>query len=325
MPVAAELGIRTGAQEHTGPSSRTGDFKDLSHQTIISIVNDRLRVVREDLLKPERAEELNQRHKELMDGIANFAESVQNEGNYPEGAGQSIRDRLALADSNSAGQGNAERIKHRLAQFHHKPNVISDLDGTITLDVDAAQTLVESIPTSADAEPMLAELSRDAFSWVHAVTWQDALREAPELFREAGQRAIVRPGVDKFFEYAKRAHIPVTILSANFEPYVRGVLDQVPNAAGTPIIANKADYIIATDKASVIEHEAKSHPDRPVIFAGDGKSDKKAINKLVAGYLALESSEFAAELKAAGLPYVTYRDFNDVTEKVKELQSYQTV
>lgn len=112
----------------------------------------------------------------------------------------------------------------------------------------------------------------------------------------------------------------MTVLSANMEPFVRGVMHKL-RARDIKHIAVTHDDISATRKDVWITKLALSKPNNPVIYIGDGSSDIVTLeaSSLVGVYFALKGSNFEQALKEKGLPHFTYNNFNDICDMVMKL------
>jgi len=204
-------------------------------------------------------------------------------------------------------------------------HVVSDLDNTMT---EGSHYLLQAIPASAIAEPLLAQKGREHFPRVFVETWQRALAQYPKLYARGGKEsyAPLRGGVDACFAYLKHIGAKRSILSANFEPFVKGVLSRIPSVdRNVDVFAVKKDDIRSTDKGTYLQLLARQNPSRALIYIGDGASDLPSLEaqSVVACYFALEGSVFAQELAKAHIPHFTYRDFHDIQLKLVHMQQYQ--
>lgn len=213
-------------------------------------------------------------------------------------------------------------VRRRLHEFPAPPHIISDLDGTITSFNAPTPPYERFFPANSLAEPIQL-LDPNRINWVTTfiTTWQPYLKEVPEVFEQAAEIAELRDGVNEFFYMSKTKGIPVTILSANMEPFVKGVLAKIEHARGIPHVAVSHNDISATRKDLWITKLALSKPNHPVIYIGDGSSDAITINvnSLVGCYFALKDSSFEKALKDHGLPHFTYTDFNEICNMVTKL------
>lgn len=321
MPLS-ERGLNQAPTEYTGPHLGTGDFSRLTQEQAVSVINAGVAKTHEALRLPGNAERVRERVDILNRGIVELQAYVADEAHYPDGAKKTIMDRFAQADEQTYGLGAFSRVRARIIQFPKKPGIVTDLDGTLTVltDKDGPHShLTQFIPGSSVAEPLLEQYGREVFPEVFATTWQPVLEQAPSIFRAAAEGVEFRPGVNQFFEDTKMKGIETLVLSANFRPFVEGVVGQIPEADGTPIVAVTANDLRATEKATVLNHFAKQDPDRPIIYIGDGSSDIGAITGVVAGYVALEGSKFAQELTERQVPFFSYRDFTDINDVLNRL------
>lgn len=318
MP-SIEFGLNQQPTEYTGPTLGTGDFKGLTQEQAVLVINAGVLKTHEALKLPVNQAMVAQREDILHRGIVALQAYVADETHYPEGAKAKIMDRFAEADEQTHGLDAFSRVRARLDKFQGKPGIVTDLDGTLTEITDQHDHLYRYVPGSSVAEPILEAYGREAFAHVFASTWQPVLEQAPSIFNSAAQGVKFRPGVDEFFARAKRNGMETLVLSANFRPFVEGVMAQIPAAEDVPIVAVTADDLRATEKAIVLDHLAKQDPERALIYIGDGSSDIGAITGTVACYVALEGSKFASELAERGVPFFQYRDFRDVNDALSRL------
>ena len=334
MPALSELGLRPAMNIDTGPDLGTGDFNRLDHADAVYVINTRVQQMH-DILSTDEARPIVETRVAALVGVTErYRAYVQDETKYPKGAAGAI-----LVNYPEAEVGQYERDQYalarvRLSRFSGKPTLIPDLDGTLTRSIDPATTfertgltervdpndyLLRFMPGSSIAEPILKIKGRAAFPEVFVKTWQKVLEGSPRMFRDAASRVQLRPGVNEFFASAKQDGANVTVLSANFLPFVQGVVNQIPDTDDVNVFAVTHDNLVATEKSLVIEDIAKADPSRPVIYLGDGSSDRNAVNPFVAFYFALEGSEFATDLTDRGVVHFTYRDFNDVNRTLQTL------
>lgn len=214
-------------------------------------------------------------------------------------------------------------IRARLHMFEGGVQIASDVDKTIT----NGDSYLSRIPGSIQAENYMAhqDHGRNTFPLVHSRYWSPALQhpESRQQFFNVGRSVTIRPGVSELLIQAKEQNIPVNLISANFMPFIEGVCSNLPAETITAAYAVKHDDITATDKGTLVKGAAVNEPLKALIYIGDGSSDLPAMDedarKLVGVYFALEGEEFAKKLDEAGLPYYTYRDFNDIKNKLEEL------
>lgn len=327
MPALSEIGFTADFNKNTGPHLGTGDFNRFSHNQIVEVINAQVTKTHDAsytrdasgavVLIPEAQKRLDH-HLGVLGG---FHDYVANPANYSLGIKEEIISRYERADEASHGTDMLTRVRERAKQFPDGPEVVTDMDGTLTTLTDMHGHIIEKLPASFIAEQILTEEGRNAFARVFVSTWEPVLAHGPKIFKAAAKGIEVRDGVDNYFVETRRAGIKTIVLSANFEPFVDGVLEQIPNAEGTEVIAVRPGDLRATEKALVLEHMAKKNPNKPLIYIGDGTSDIKAIaaSDMVACYLALEGSQFSAELTAQNIPHLTYRDFYDVTDALRHI------
>ncbi len=213
-----------------------------------------------------------------------------------------------------------ERVYNLAMRFPGKAQIVTDGDGTLTTNT---HEYLRYIPGSLVAESRVRRHGRNAFPFVFSQNWREPLILFPHLFELVGREfATVRPGVFEFFTEAKQNGVQISILTANFEPVTNGFLQQNPQASdGVIVWGVTPDDITSTDKEVALQRFSYTLPDNPVIYIGDGESDKSAAEARedVLVYFALEGSPFERYLQEKGARYFTYDTFTDIQEKIEEL------
>lgn len=258
-------------------------------------------------------------------GLNSEIAAMRRELNIPEARkiADQIAARFILADIQTIGKTPEEKARTRLEQADGIHGAM-DVDGTLTVDPDSY--LERLIPGSRPAEKMLKTHGREAFPLIFPLTWQHGLRTTPEDFRVGGLQAPLREGVNEFFQYAKDTDMTTSVVTANFDEFTSGILDQIDTAPeNMDVWAISRDSIASTDKGAVVTTIAIKDPNKAVIYFGDGSSDLPALEAapVVAVYFALKDSKFAkqlAELAEKGkVVYFEYETFYDVTKKLREI------
>lgn len=299
-------------------SEPAGDFFGREHGINVKILNNSVSL-RLNSASPEVAGEtpVEKEANRLTGDIYAYRQAVQEY--FPTEIHAAIAQRYTRADLDTVGLGMDERVRARLASAPEGLSISSDLDGTITKDPNSY--LISHIPGSAIAEPLLEERGRASFATVFAETWQPLLQDAPEHFFEGGKQVAIREGVGDTFKYLNEINADVAIVSANFKPFVDGVLSNIPYTEDLKVIAVTPESIVSTDKGTVVKHLAQEKPDRAHVFIGDGSSDLPAIeaSDVIACFFALEDTAFAMQLANRNLPHFTYRTFDDIRLKLEGL------
>ncbi|KAK1927276.1 HAD-like domain-containing protein [Papiliotrema laurentii] len=224
--------------------------------------------------------------------------------------------------------------------------VLSDWDGTIT-DKDSNDYLTDNLGMGYEQRRAMNHKVLDGSS-----NFRDSFRTMLESvhtpFEECKkvlqQNIGLDPGFKTFYKWCKENNVPVIIVSSGMEPIIRAVLETLlpaEDAQTIPIIANDVRY---TDP----EHTGKTweiiyrHPEsgfghdkskailpyrdlahKPTLFfCGDGVSDLSAAKHadvLFAKEMANGDSDLMQYCKREAIPFVPFRDFNKVLERVKEV------
>jgi 2-hydroxy-3-keto-5-methylthiopentenyl-1-phosphate phosphatase len=333
------------------PTLDLGDFAGRTHTQRVAMLNQAFAPVMETKLSVEPVDDIASeapiddildtpkmvaqkliRHRDQFRDLvrshydSSIAESIQ--ARYTN-ADQEVYAKFAGADDETIRR---ERVRARLATASADV-FITDLDGTVTKSGNL-EFLMQHIPGSVYGEKLMQEEGRAEFPLAHARHWRPMLKHAPQAFHEAGSHVVLREGTKETFAYLHLNGADVTVLSANFEPFVEGVMTQIPMSGEVKIIAVTPNSILSTDKGTIIKHYAQEFNDKAVIFAGDGDSDIPAVgdkadleegnflpSDVVACYFALEGGGFAKQLAEKGLPYLTYRKYGDIAVQLSELST----
>lgn len=226
-----------------------------------------------------------------------------------------IQDTYRQADIKAIGKSTQEHLNLRLGK--KKLNLVLDSDGTLTTN---DRDYLKISPGNGVGDRLLDALGRDKFYDVFASTWRMPLQMYPSLFYTVGkERAKLRPGVTEFIKVANEKVIPLTILSANFEPLVQGILDQIEGSETASLLAVTPDSILSTEKGACLNQLALNNPDNAVIFIGDGSSDIPAIEarENIGWFFAPEGSKFAQELERQKVRHhSTFTDFYNIISQL---------
>lgn len=200
-----------------------------------------------------------------------------------------------------------------------------DYDGTIT-EVDTLQLIIEHwAPKAFDpAEAALEQGKRT----LHDVLRQEfAAVKATESevldFVHANVR--LREGLPELLAFCRRANIDVVVLSAGFNNIIEPLL--AARGIELPVLANRAAFspdgaeLFFTDE-SLCSHCGESCKrnalikytgNRPVIYAGDGFSDRCSAD---AADFVFARRNLAEYRRRQGLPYEPFEDFHAVRRKL---------
>lgn len=305
------------------PPQELGDLSHRTHEEKLKIINGTVQKYY-DALPPETPRHIADTVAKLREDIASFRTNVT-EFFAPTNA--QIAERYRKADRASVQLSPIDRARMRLDQCEEGVHVISDFDGTIS---DLSWNYLPLIPGSAIIEPAMQD-ERDKFPEHFAKGWRPILSKLPAVFYEAGQQIPIRSGVPDMLALCNEQNIPFDVLSANFEPVVKGGLSQLPDAQNVRIFAIKPDSIAASDKGTYLRALAAENPNRMLLYLGDGSSDKAALDAAdqIGVFFALDGSSFHKELAqeqqkraaegTSEIIFFTYKTFHDIKDKVQEL------
>jgi 2-hydroxy-3-keto-5-methylthiopentenyl-1-phosphate phosphatase len=213
-----------------------------------------------------------------------------------------------------------EWVLRRLEEFRGL-KIGEDVDKTLTAHAD----YLDLLPGSIQAENYMAheDHGRRTFPLAFVRYWQEAMQVLSHNFYVIGSRVQFRPGVEEFYERTLHSNIPHSLISANFRPFINGVMSHIPYPHILSSYAIEPDDIRATDKCTIVRQEIMKDPLSAFAYAGDGGSDLPALEEpaaqITAFYFALEGEKFHHALREAQLPHYTYRTFHDVTATLARL------
>lgn len=303
-----------------------GDLGEHQHRDVIDLVNrkheEALRRRTELGVSTEYEEQ--QEEQRLLDNMQRARDQLETRG--ARHRLRQVQAKIRAADQESIAFGKVSAtdiVARRLSKFN-KLSIASDMDNTIT-DMEQGDYLIGNIPASKFAEQHLAIHGRSSFPTAFVRHWQPYLRQHPILFYNGGRSedVVLRKGVDQFADHAQKKGWDFQVVSANFEPFVHGVLSKtrLKNIV-SKIHAIKADNINATDKATVLKREVIENPNTGLVFVGDGSSDLESIDahETTIAYFALEGSSFARDLAKAAqtkpIVYFTYKTYTDIQNQL---------
>lgn len=297
----------------------TGDLGHRDHSQVVAIVNNALDnqthatlEAHGSLIPPYAVA----KGKKLREGIDSLKQATVRAELTPQA--EELAKRYQKADANATNID--DRIIQRLGDRRRR--YISDVDGTLT--TDPQDYLERLIPGSTTGEEILREHGRESFPEAFAAAWHHGIKVVPESFRNAGRQVPLRPGVNDAIRYFHDRGDSFEVLSANFVPFVEGVVrDKIPAAKNIKITAVASDDITAIEKGDILKQTAIANPEASTVYIGDGSSDLPSIEAkdFVALYFALEGSSFAQQLEERNVPHYTYKTFDDIREKMQVLDA----
>lgn len=242
-----------------------------------------------------------------------------------------IAEKYQEADAATVGMTREEQVAARIAMFANGGiEIVSDYDNTITDEsqIRKVNGVKPGHPGAVVADEVLGKHKDalgfgDAYAGLYPPSFQRVAREFPEAFFENGRTTPLREGAPEFFQFLKAADIPMLFASANLEYTIWGTLSRFPHSEDVRVWSITPDSITAVAKGAVIATEAIENPEKAIVYMGDGESDVPSLEArdVVAAYFALEGSQFARDLEAAGVLYFTYESLTDVSDKLREIYS----
>lgn len=209
--------------------------------------------------------------------------------------------------------------------------LVCDFDGTIT-QRDTLHVIVERYGTPGVWDAIEPRLRAGEMTLEQAMEEQFAgVKATPlEIQRLVAERTTLRAGFADLVEWAGRRGIRLVVLSSGF----RSVIDDVLARAGlTGLVVESHDAafspqgsrILWADRGGVScelcgrrckRHDLSRHrrDGEPVIYVGDGVSDRCAAPAADLVFAREGLAEYLAELE---VPFVPYEDFHDVRSELE--------
>jgi 2,3-diketo-5-methylthio-1-phosphopentane phosphatase len=199
--------------------------------------------------------------------------------------------------------------------------VFCDFDGTITNQDSIVylteqygagdafrHSVIEKIKTGEITvfEAIRQEMYTVKLSWDEAVV---ALREAIQI----------DPAFPAFVGFCKKREFPLTVVSSGLEPVVGLYLEEfeIPFHAHPVEIDRegwKYERRSESEKTYILQLARKSSA--PIVFVGDGASDVEAVPMVDTLFASKYLAQYCEE---RGIPFIPFRTFEDVEEKLEEM------
>ncbi len=214
-----------------------------------------------------------------------------------------------------------------------KYRVFVDFDGTVT-EADVGYEFFRKF-AEGRAEKIVLEYRRGRITAVECLRGEcDIYNEYPAPFVEIKrfiEQQKLTPGFPEFVETCNRLDIPLTVLSAGFDFYIKPILhrhglDRLPVLCNPTIIKNGRIYpqfiyydpntclACANCKGARIRELLRAG--ESAVFIGDGHSD---CHGALAADIVFAQSFLKDLLDAQKIPSYVYRDFHDVARALIEI------
>lgn len=232
-------------------------------------------------------------------------------------------DRVYLKKGKPSPDKYYEWGKARIGEFS---SILLNFDGDLTLTSHADH--LTSVPGSMMLEPLLRNGREVWFAIGFARYSAEALERLDSAFFKIGSSIELRKGEYDLFEEigqgAGKKPIQPIILSANFEPIIRGIANRLkvmtPNLK---VLAVTPNDIRSTRKGNKVLTLAANYPNSAQLIFADGETDGSMLNdypaSVGAAYFALSGGKFEQMLINKPVPYFPFRDGNDKMYHLKRL------
>lgn len=200
-----------------------------------------------------------------------------------------------------------------------------DYDGTIT-EVDTLQLILEHWAPQA-FDPAEAALEQGKLTLHEVLRQEFAAVKATEaeVLDFVHENVRLRKGLPDLIAFCRRFRIDVVVLSAGFNNLIEPVL--AAHGIDLPVLANSAEFSSDGSELFFADERLCSHcgesckrnalikytGNRPVIYAGDGFSDRCSAD---AADLVFARRNLAEYRRRQGLPYEPFEDFHAVRRKL---------
>ena len=220
---------------------------------------------------------------------------------------------------------NLHRAAARLAQ-HRNILVVSDMDGTITEGavVNGVYTPGTAYMNLIPGRLLADKLEGQGFTKeeIMILAYYYPLTQYPHIMRAGAEHVRIRPGLEEFIEHLIGSGGCFEVLSANFQPFVDGVLDKINRRADIRKVTSvRDDNISSIAKAQHLHIASAENPDSLLVFVCDGRSDIEALEAydVVGWWYALKDQVFHHALQEKDVIHFPYQTFHDITKNEKQI------
>ena len=219
------------------------------------------------------------------------------------------------------------------------PIIFSDFDGTIT-QADVTDRILDELAAPAWRE-VEDEWVRGLIGSRECLERQMALVDASEKQLNALIDSIpIDPGFPAFYRFTRKHRIPFYVVSDGFDHVIRRVLKHSgvrgPLENGSHLFASALNVVgyrlgasfpekacahgCATCKAAIVKRLGRGH--RPVIFIGDGLSDRFAVRHADIVFAKKQLLEFC---RSHGITCREFKTFADLQKQLADFGPMQTI
>jgi 2,3-diketo-5-methylthio-1-phosphopentane phosphatase len=220
-----------------------------------------------------------------------------------------------------------------MGRSRHSPAItlVLDFDGTLTLR-DIGHAVCKHFLGDGGREPIAAWLRGElSLGEAQARIWPLVRAPEAEVLAFIAEVGTLRAGVDELLGTARGAGWPTVIASGGFDFYVRHLLgDRLRANPDLELVSNLGRFgapgsgiavqfphvdpacrVCAVCKGVVLDRLRARHPDRTLIFVGDGLSDRCAVGR-ADRLFAVAGGELEAHCAASGSTCETFTDLGEV-------------
>lgn len=235
-----------------------------------------------------------------------------------------IAEKIKAADAKDPHASFAEKVAARRKEFPGGVLMIFDVDKTVT---DPVEDHFVDVPGVGKVDPYVlggpwgeSVLGPDRKYFPEAVAgvWQKMVKYYPEIFFYGGTNARIREGMQDLFTNLIHNNIDISIVSANFLPFLEGVFSNIEGHEAVDIYGITKDSMNSASKGDMVRYLALKNPRKAIMFAGDGSSDEPVIEArdYITAPFALEGDTFDRRLSENGVEHFTFRTGRDIQQQI---------
>jgi 2,3-diketo-5-methylthio-1-phosphopentane phosphatase len=215
--------------------------------------------------------------------------------------------------------------------------LVLDFDGTLTLR-DIGHAVCKHFLDEEARLPPIAAWMRGELSLgeAQAQIWPRVRAPEAEVLAYVAEVGTLRAGVDELLSTARERGWHVVIASGGFDFYLRHLLGERLRVDPAPeLISNRGRFgasgievqfphvdpscrTCAVCKGVVLDRLRQRHPQRPLIFVGDGLTDRCAMGR-ADRLFAVAGGELESHCREAGAPCETFTDLGEVARALSRM------
>lgn len=190
--------------------------------------------------------------------------------------------------------------------------LVFDFDGTISVPRGEG---LKYDPLLAGSDPLDGFLGKERTNLKYSMAlWEDVVQRYPDTFAAGGAQVSIRPGMQDLLTQAIGGGVGVTILTTNFEPFMKAFVKRIEGGDNINIISIKKGDATSIAKGDKLLELAMKNPKSVIEYIGDGESDTPALNAapVIAAYHAVSDLPFARRLNERGIKHFQFKSGDEL-------------